>query len=328
MSVKRITSIDVARYAGVSPSAVSRTYTAQHKVSAATRQKVLAAADALGYHPNALARALVNSGRQGSGTVAVVMSEFDNPFQPYLFSLLTQALQQAGYIPMLINVTADCDIHTSLLQAQAWQVEAAIISAGSLSQAATERCLELQLPMVLMGREDRQKKVTAVLSDNRYAGRLAADYLADAGLTRLAFISGRQDGQASQERQQGFCARLQERALPAPLVILNQDYAYQSGYRAMQRIIRHAPHAEGVFCACDALAFGALDAQRLEDHRRRPVIGCDDTPMANWQGYRLTTVRQPVEQLVKQVLINLKQVLSGCAGAAATVRIQPELVVR
>nr|WP_253937865.1 LacI family DNA-binding transcriptional regulator [Dickeya dadantii] len=96
MNKKRITSIDVARCAGVSASAVSRTYSAPGKVSQATRSRVLAAADQLGYRPNALARALVNSGRHGSGIVAVVMGEFDNPFQPWLFSLLTQALQQHG----------------------------------------------------------------------------------------------------------------------------------------------------------------------------------------------------------------------------------------
>ncbi|WJY14276.1 LacI family DNA-binding transcriptional regulator [Pectobacteriaceae bacterium CE90] len=328
MTVKRVTSIDVARCAGVSPSAVSRTYTAQHKVSPATRAKVLAAAETLGYRPNALARALVNSGRQGSGIIAVVMSEFDNPFQPYLFCLLTQALQRHGFVPMLITVIEPCDIRAQLQQALSYQVEAAIISAGSLSQHTTERCLELNLPMVLMGREDKRETITAVLSDNRMAGQLAADYLVSLGLTQLAFISGRQDGQASQERLAGFCATLQQSGLPSPHIMINQDYAYHSGYRAMKQLLQSYPETEGVFCACDALAFGALDALRLEGGDTQKIIGCDDTPLAAWEGYRLTTIRQPVEQLVEQVLVNLEQVLNGTASSGVTVRIEPTLVVR
>ncbi|MGM3223985.1 LacI family DNA-binding transcriptional regulator [Dickeya zeae] len=328
MNKKRITSIDVARSAGVSPSAVSRTYSAPGKVSQATRSRVLAAADALGYRPNALARALVNSGRQGSGIVAVVMGEFDNPFQPWLFNLLTQALQQHGLVPMLVSVTEHCDIRARLQQALSWQVEAAIISAGSLSQETTERCLELSLPMVLMGREDKRETVTAVLSDNRLAGELAADHLMSQGLTRLAYIAGRHDGQASLERLAGFRQRLISRGLPEPIVADNPDYAYHSGYRAMCQLQQQYPSVEGVFCACDALAFGALDALRLNGDANCKVIGCDDTPQAAWEGYRLTTVRQPVELLVEHVIRHLQQVLRGEAQHGDTVRIAPTLVVR
>ncbi|AYH46978.1 MULTISPECIES: LacI family DNA-binding transcriptional regulator [Dickeya] len=328
MNKKRITSIDVARCAGVSPSAVSRTYSAPGKVSQATRSRVLAAANELGYRPNALARALVNSGRQGSGIVAVVMGEFDNPFQPWLFGLLTQALQQHGLVPMLVSVTEQCDIRARLQQAQSWQVEAAIISAGSLSREATGRCLELSLPMVLMGREDQRETVTAVLSDNRLAGELAADHLISLGLTRLAYIGGRQDGQASLERLAGFRQRLAHHGLPEPVVTDNPDYAYHSGYHAMCRLRQQHPLVEGVFCACDALAFGALDALRLTDGPACKVVGCDDTPQAAWEGYRLTTVRQPVELLVEQVMRHLQRVLSGEAQKGETVRITPTLIVR
>ncbi|ACS86937.1 LacI family DNA-binding transcriptional regulator [Musicola paradisiaca] len=328
MNRKRITSIDVAQYAGVSTSAVSRTYSAPGKVSASTRARVLAAADALGYRPNQLARALVNSGRQGSGIVAVVMGEFDNPFQPWMFGLLTQALQQQGRVPMLVHVTEQCDIRARLQQALSWQVEAAIISAGSLSQEATERCLELALPMVLMGREDKRETVTAVLSDNRMAGELAAEYLGTQGLTQLAYIGGRQDGQASLERLAGFRSGLIQRGLSAPVVMENRDYAYHSGYQAMSRLLREHPDIEGVFCACDALAFGALDALRLNGGQVCQVVGCDDTPQAAWEGYRLTTVRQPVEQLVAQTIHHLKQVLDGNSPTGTTVRMTPTLIVR
>jgi DNA-binding LacI/PurR family transcriptional regulator len=57
-------------------------------------------------------------------------------------------------------------------------------------------------------------------------------------------------------------------------------------------------------------------------------VGCDDTPQAAWEGYRLTTVRQPVELLVAQVMRHLQRVLSGEAQKGETVRIKPTLIVR
>ncbi|PWC11906.1 hypothetical protein B4923_11360 [Brenneria roseae subsp. americana] len=60
----------------------------------------------------------------------------------------------------------------------------------------------------------------------------------------------------------------------------------------------------------------------------RKIIGCDDTPLAAWEGYRLTTARQPVEQLVEQVLINLALVLTDTASGGVIVRVKPMLVIR
>ncbi|WP_158704403.1 substrate-binding domain-containing protein, partial [Dickeya dianthicola] len=165
-------------------------------------------------------------------------------------------------------------------------------------------------------------------SDNRLAGGLAADPLISLGVTRLAYIGGRQDGQASLERLAGFRQRLAHLGLPEPVVTDNPDYAYHSGYHAMCRLRQQHPMVEGVFCACDALAFGALDALRLTGGPACKVVGCDDTPQAAWEGYRLTTVRQPVELLVEQVMRHLQRVLGGESQQGETVRITPTLTVR
>src|SRR5215217_3211391 len=88
-----ITSSDVAKLAGVSRSAVSRTFTPNAYVSAETRAKVMAAAEMLGYRPNAIARSL---SKRRSGLVGVVCSDLTNPFYAQLLELLSNALQQKG----------------------------------------------------------------------------------------------------------------------------------------------------------------------------------------------------------------------------------------
>ena len=91
---------DVARRAGVSRSAVSRTFTPGASVSEAMRARVMKAAEELGYHVNHLARSLV---RNRSGIVCLIVSEVATPYRASLVSWMTQCLQAAGKVALIIN---------------------------------------------------------------------------------------------------------------------------------------------------------------------------------------------------------------------------------
>ena len=326
-----VTASDVARSAQVSRSAVSRAFTPGASISRERRHHILQVANQLGYRPNALARSLVNSKKgRHSGLVAVVMGEFDNPFQPYFFAQLTQALQAEGRVPMLIMPDQNGQLDDALDRLIAYQVDAAIIAAGSLSPEATEAFLALHIPTVLLGREARQTPVPAILTDNRAVGRLAADYLIQQGCQTPAYIAGRKDGQASQERQQGFLAALDKASITPAAVLDNTDYSHDAGFASAQTLLQCHPGVDGVFCACDALAMGALAAFRLagiavpESVR---LIGCDNVPQAESAGVQLTTIAQPVEALVATALQALNQSIRGEAVAACQ-RLAPAFVQR
>lgn len=330
---RSVTASDVARQAGVSRSAVSRAFTPEASIHPDTRERVLAVARELGYRPNALARSLVKS-KQGpsSGLIAVVMGEFDNPFQPHFFSQLTQALQAQGRVAMLVMPDAQGSLEEALDRLMAYQVEGAIVAAGSLSPEATDAFLTLGTPAVLLGREDPRGRVSAILTDNRAVGERAADYLLSQGRQRPAFIGGRADGQASRERQQGFVDRLQQNGIASPPCLSNPDYSYASGFAAAQQLLRDFPNTDALFCACDALALGAMDALR-DAGRISPnhfnLIGCDDVPQAAWPGYQLTTLAQPVDLLVNQALDHLMtSIASGRTDAPEVLRLAPAFVQR
>lgn len=329
MQDKRITSDDVARLAGVSRSAVSRTFTPGASVSETTRNSVIAAARKLGYRPNALARSLTG---QQSGLVAVVMAEFANPYESQVFYALTQALQKLDKVSMLVTPDESGDINNSLQLVGAYQVDSAIIAAGSLSLQATQICLTMGIPSVLMGRDDPFGKICSVQTDNRMAGRLAAEHLTACGARRPAYIGGRPDGQASQERKDGFFDSLRSQGIEPLGHCDNPDYSYQSGYQSALTLMQRRPDIDSLFCACDALAFGAMDAVRQQLGRKTPqdiqFVGADNVPMAEWPGYQLTTISQPVDLLAQAVMENLEIILTQGQAMAHSRRVAPWLVSR
>ncbi|WP_333603058.1 LacI family DNA-binding transcriptional regulator, partial [Pantoea eucrina] len=126
---------DVAARAGVSRSAVSRAFTPGASVSAATRARVMKAAEELGYHVNHLARGLV---RNRSGIVCLIVSEIATPYRATLVRWLTQFLQEAGKVAMVINTDrSDSSVSAALLQAINFRADASIILSGMPDRAIT-----------------------------------------------------------------------------------------------------------------------------------------------------------------------------------------------
>ncbi len=328
-----MTASDVAAHVGLSRSAVSRAFTEGASIHPDKRQRILAAAKELGYQPNFFARTLSTPAqRKCSNLVAILTSDFSNPYQSYLFEELSTALQLSGKQPMLLNVKQAEDLDQAILRLSGYQVDGVIAVMGSLPAASFSQCLKLSLPLVTMGRADERGRIPSVQTDNYRAGQLAAQHLLEAGLTRLGFVCGRADGQASIERLAGFGDALTEHRGDAPQVLHAGRYGYSAGFEVATRELEVLRRLEGVFCASDALAMGLLDSCRevanLNVPRQLRVIGCDDVPQAAWQGYQLSTVAQPVADMVAAVLSLLEKQWQGLHSELAAVRVAPSLVLR
>lgn len=143
-----VTSLDVARLAQVSQSAVSRTFTPGASVSEATRVKVEEAARKLGYRPNAIARTLIT---RRSRIIGVVMSYLENQFYPVVLEKLSQRLQRDGYhVLLFIADTRQTDaVLAEILQ---YQVDGMVMASTSMSSALALRCEEAGIPVVLFNR--------------------------------------------------------------------------------------------------------------------------------------------------------------------------------
>ena len=309
-----VTSHDVARAAGVSQSAVSRAFSPDGKIAPATRARVLNAAKTLGYHPNAFARSLV---QQRTRIVGVLVARLDNHFYPRVLEELTTGLWEAGRQVMYFNVddsSGGGDLEGVLRTALQYRVEAMVLTSVTLSSHLAETFYEAGVPVVLFNRRLDDPNVHAVACDNEGGGRLVANILLDAGHKRFAFVGGHPDTSTNQDRKAGFSAGLRARGAGLA-VALEKDYSYDWGRSAVRGLFSQPEPPDALFCAGDLIALGALDALRVDLGVRVPeevaVVGFDDVAAASWGSFGLSTVRQPVDRLVRETLA----VVTGAADA-------------
>jgi DNA-binding LacI/PurR family transcriptional regulator len=295
---QRVTAKDVARLAGVSQPTVSRVFSAVDKVTPETREKVLAAVLELGYKPNAIARSLTSQKTDIIGIVTQLSKGF---FLPTL-EKFTSKLQSVGKQVLLFNVEPEQDLDDVVFRVLQYQVDGLIITAATLSSKMVEVCARQGTKVLLFNRYALGAQVNAVCSDNVEGGRMVANYLLDTGHKRPAFLGAVDTASTSIDRLKGFRDRLQERGVTDLLVENAGEYYYKTGRDAARRLLARPDRPDAIFCAGDVLALGAMDAARYDAGLRVPedvsVIGFDDTDVASWPTYALTTVRQPFEEMV------------------------------
>lgn len=293
-----ITLQDVAARAGVSKSAVSRTFTPGASVSAKTRAKVEAAARELGYTPNVLASSLT-TGR--TALVGLISNNFTNPYFLEIFDLFTRALQEAELRPLLINLSAEEDASRSLSMLRQYNVDGVIVASSTLPPDFAKVFHDAGIPVVhAFGWSSDTPETGRVSIDNTEAGHLAAVTLIERGYTRIGFLGGPQSAATTSDRLDGFRAELATHGM-APEIQFATAYSYDAGRVAMARALESAPTVEAWFCGDDVIAIGAMDAA-VAQGRRIPddlgLIGLNDMRMAGWDRVGLTTIRQPAPQIV------------------------------
>lgn len=296
---------EVARLAGVSPSAVSRTFTIGASVSAKTRAKVLQAAELVGYKPNLLARSL---SRQRSGTVGIAVTRLENSFNALLLEELATALQRVGLGCRLI-VTGDRDVvDVRIEEVLQHQIDMLVLCAVNLSSRIEEECAAIGVPVVMVNRVTpgvgRSARAFAVVGSNEQGGRAVADHLAEVGHRSFAFIAGSTDASNSREREAGFIAGLAKSGLSAPIVATGH-YTYDGAMDATRMVLSSANRPEALFCANDHMALAAITVAQTEFGlsvgRDISIVGFDDSPAARFGG-GLTSFSQPANLMAQETV--------------------------
>jgi DNA-binding LacI/PurR family transcriptional regulator len=295
---KRPTARAVAELAGVSLSAVSRTFTEGASVSPKTRAKVLAATRSLGYQPNAIARSLMTKRTE---MVGLICNNFDNPLFMEIFDLFTRRLQQYGRRPLLANLSGGVRTEVALEMLLKYRVDGVIIASSTLPPSFAVACAEAGMPVVgAFGRPGSSGPVTVVGANNVQGGRLAGDVLRERGYRNIAFLGGPQTATTTEDRIQGFRESLAVDGLEPCATVFGHSYCHEAGQTLMEQLLRNGG-IDAVFCGDDVLAMGAIDACRRIGARVPDdigVLGFNDMAMAAWPGYDLTTIHQPVAQII------------------------------
>ncbi|MFM0653585.1 LacI family DNA-binding transcriptional regulator [Paraburkholderia sediminicola] len=323
---------DVASLAGVSQSAVSRTFTPGASVSEDTRRKVLAAAQQLGYRPNALARSLIT---RRSHIVALVMSYLENQFYPLVIERLSQQLQREGYHVLMFIAEMDEAADGVLAEILEYQVDGIIMASTMLSPTLANSCAAVGVPVVQFNRTSSleglpRHTVSAVTSDNYRGGELAATLLIERGHRRIAFLAGLEASSTSLARERGFVETLAAHGLKLAGRETGR-YDFVEAQAATRRLFAGPQRPDALFAANDHMAIAALDVIRGELQLRVPddvaVIGFDDVPQAAWGAYHLTSVRQNLEAMVEATVLLMCEQMQG-TFAPRNIVIPCELVER
>ncbi|MED7926513.1 LacI family DNA-binding transcriptional regulator [Nonomuraea sp. LP-02] len=306
---------DVARACGVHVSTVSRTFSAPHLVNPATRSRVLAAADDLGYRPNRAARALT-TGR--TFNMGLIVADIANPFFPPLIKAAQAQARGRDYHVFVADTDEDPRVEEELIRTFTKQVDGVLLCSPRLSNKMIERLAE-DVPFVVVNR--RIKGMPAVLMNVAQGAKLALEHLAGLGHRRIALVSGPIGSWTSNEMQ-GVAAETPG----LDLVFFGPNQPTEGGGLAVAADVA-ACGATAVLAYNDLVALGLIEGLAAMDigvPDQISVIGFDDILPGRLNRPKLTTVAMPAVAAGRMAVDLLLQ--SG--GEGATVTLDTALIVR
>ncbi|NDV89373.1 substrate-binding domain-containing protein [Aurantimonas aggregata] len=316
----KITAKDVATIASTSTSAVSRAFRPGSSIDEGLRARILRAADEIGYQtPSGAAVSQLST-----GTISLVVGDLTNPFYPTVLEELSQALFGTGRRLILHVVPGGKDVDSVMQQVLDYKADAAIITSATLSSTLAKACQQKRFPVVLFNRTQPEIGVSAVCCDNFNGGWQIGSRLTAGGRRKIAFVSGTLDTSTNLERWRGFSSAVEEGGATVAARV-DGHFEYGAAFEAAAKLFERPARPDAIFCANDIMALAAIDAAKKAGIRVSEdvaIIGFDDIPMAAWQSYRLTTVRQRIRLMIRETLDMIEQITRDPA-MSGSVRITP-----
>ncbi len=321
------TAQDVADLANVSRSAVSRCFSGAGKVSKEKLERIHAAAEQLGYRPNAIARSL--SG-QKTDLVALITTEHLSHRSNEQLSAMVLRLAEIGKQALVIPVGDNTSIDESSLRALDYKVDAIVIMGGSVSDNVVETLRAARVPLLLFGREQEGETTIGVVCDNVRGGEMAARFLARSHCRRFAYIGKKARTHSNRTRREGYKRALEELGL-ALHAEADDETTYDGGRRAASKLLSASEPPDAIFCFNDTMAFGALRAARdfkIEVPGELAIMGFDNQPMAAWPEFNLSTIESDPGKLTALATERISKAILGELDERRSYYTSPELVIR
>jgi LacI family transcriptional regulator len=332
-----VTTRDIARIVGVSVSTVSRSLNDNPRISLETRERVKRVAAELDFEFDASARSLST---RRSGTVALVCPELLDHFDNGLYlNLLIHDLRRALAARGIDCLVTENLAHEkqSVLRRLVLQrkVDGILLLLSGTQPEDWTLIRKRGIPVVQVHNSPTYfdpGKLDFFFTDNILGGRIAADALYESGSRRIACLCSPSQNYEMEDREKGWKEALEERGLgPDARPRLVADGTFKGAYDCVRQNIDDLRRIDGLFVLTDVMAFGALRAladEGVSVPRDIRVVGYDDVEIAEWSRPRLTTIRQPREEVARLATERLFSLLDGKGGGVEQRMICPELVRR
>lgn len=325
---------EVARLAGVSRATVSRVVNDSPRVSPNVRVGVRAVIDQLGYTPNRAARSLVT---RRSDSIAVVITQppgqvFSDPFFPRLLRGISSTLAARDQQLILMMPESAGDERRAGDYLTAGHVDGALLVSLHEADQLPVRLTAARVPIVLVGRPPKGSRVSYVDADNRQGAQSAVAHLIESGRRVIATITGVLDTAPGIDRRQGYRDALIEAGLkPDRSLEALGEFTREGASAAMTHLLRAHPEIDGVFAASDQMAAAAMAVIQASG-RQVPadvaVVGFDDQAIATSTTPQLTSVRQPIEEMGREMARLLVEAVDAPDPVPRRVILATELIRR
>lgn len=310
-----VTIVDIARYAGVSKSTVSRILNHRRGVSPAARKRVLSAVDALSYKPSAAARSLV---LKRTNSISLIVQDIRNPYFASAAWYAERIFRRHGYDLVIHNGDNDRDLEKEILEAIKYRTVDGVLSIGGNRNvtAIIDFFAQDRLPLVLVDREIHGYDIPTINLNNRLGGFLATDFLLAHGHRSIVFATS-DFTVAETRRGEGYLDAYRARGLEPPpdaFISAPEELWGEGRCPAFERLIGRGPLPTAVFASNDLKAVQIMRILRSHDLRvpeDLSVVGYDDVYPAGSVFPALTTVHQPLEHMVEAGALLLLEMADG-----------------
>ncbi len=322
---------DVAKYANVSISTVSRVMNAPDTVAEEKRSRVLEAIEALQYQPNAFARGLIY---KKSDTIGVMIPDIENPYFAGLIRGMQDAAVKLNHSLMICNT--DRDKKRTIAYVQSFfekQVDGFIFASDSLHKEYYEEMERYHLPFVLASTNAPEYNIPSVDIDDEQAAFEAVRHLIASGHRNIGMINMPLDRTISgQPRYEGFHRALEEGGLHhCKPYVEYAEHRYTDAYEAAARLFAQHPELTAVFAASDEFAMGTISYLR-DQGKSVPghvsVIGFDNIRMAEMFIPKLTTIEQPTYEIGYRSVQMLHELITKGKVRVLREKLPHRLIVR
>lgn len=331
--MKYTTIIDIAKELGISKSTVSRALRDDdYNVSKETKQKILEAAERLGYKRNELA---VNLRKQSTRTIGIVVPEMITPFYMNFITRAQEILNKAGYRVTLAQSHEDVEAERLNLQMmEDYRVEGILISAchDKKNHELYQSLLDKHIPLVFFDRTVADISAPKVQINDYIKAFFMVEYLIRSGKQRIVHWAGPSYIQNANERKKGYKDALEKFHLPCPPeYIVDAGVNFADGEHAVEGLIRQGVSFDAIFGFTEMSVLGAKSClQRHHYHIPEDVaIGCiSGTELCKLVHPSITAVEQPVMQMAEEASRLIMEKIKDFSAVDETVILEAEMVVR
>lgn len=296
---------DVAKYAGVSPTTVSRVLNNRGYISEKTKNKVHEAIEALNYHPNSIARSL---GGKSTGLIGLIFYDTSHPFFGELISKLETGLFERGYKSILCNSANSPDKERRYLDMLAANKVDGIIS--GTHNLNIEEYKKVQAPIVSFDR-NLASNIPVIGSDNFDGGKKATNYLIDSGAKNIHLINSHpSSNNPTDERTLAYLEVMKEHHLQTHEHSLSFTMAPNIKRTIIQQILQ-TEEIDGIFCTDDLTAVLVWETAKKMHLNNLKIVGYDGTDFIRNYFPMLTTIKQPINDISDLLIETLINEING-----------------